>query len=149
MYTEYFWYDGPLLYSVGTRSERYLFTALGDDDRSRATNTQPYLVVPMTSKREQDIFEDKLTLRQSVLHSGGKIFRTYDFGKTYEEVDLTSSDRESFLVEPEFAFRFVRSSGNIIAENRERIDLHIVMPIFLSFSGRCHIGFERISLFPI
>lgn len=103
-YVEYYWYDGPILYSVGSKTERYLFMAMGDDEKSKAENTLRYLVVPMTLKRELDIFENKLSLRQAFVHSRSKLFMTYDYGKTYEEFNLNRPDRNHYLAEPGIRF---------------------------------------------
>jgi hypothetical protein len=86
-YREHMWYDGPMIFSIGSSTRRYFFQALAEDERSKEANVIPYLVVPMTGKRENDLAENKLSLRQAVLHSGGRVFKTYDNGKTFEVVD--------------------------------------------------------------
>lgn len=91
-YVEYVWYDGPLIYSVGDATQRYFFQAIGDDDKSRALNVILYLVIPMSIKRERDICENKLSMRQAVLHSGGKLFKTYDWGATFEPVEIITEE---------------------------------------------------------
>jgi hypothetical protein len=91
-YREYMWYDGPMIFSIGTSTRRYFFQATADDDRSEAAKVIPYLVIPMTSKREKDVSDNKLSLRQAVLHSGGKVFKTYDNGKTFEVIEAISED---------------------------------------------------------
>lgn len=92
-YREYYWYDGPMIFSIGSATRRYLFQAIAEDERSNAAKVIPYLVTPMTAKREKDIANNKLSLRQAVLHSGGRIFKTYDNGETFEVVEvLTDSE---------------------------------------------------------
>jgi hypothetical protein len=46
----------------------------------------------MTGKREQDVSDNKLSLRQAVLHSGGRLLKTYDYGKTFEVVETLSEN---------------------------------------------------------
>lgn len=89
-YREYMWYDGPMIFSIGTTTRRYFFQALAEDERSEAAKVIPYLVIPMTGKRENDVADNKLSLRQAVLHSGGKVFKTYDNGKSFEVVETLS-----------------------------------------------------------
>jgi hypothetical protein len=92
-YREHMWYDGPMIFSIGTGTRRYFFQALAEDERSEAANVIPYLVIPMTAKRENDVANNKLSLRQAVLHSGGSVFKTYDNGKSFEVVEtLTDSE---------------------------------------------------------
>jgi hypothetical protein len=95
-YSLYFWYDGPMLFTVGSGVSRFMFIALPDDERSERSRMTPYMVVPMTLKRERDIVDNKLTLRQAVMHSQGAIYKSWDNGKTLELItDVTTSELSS------------------------------------------------------
>lgn len=113
-YIEYDWYDGPLLYSVGSATERYLFLAVPSDDKTGPYSAL-YLVIPMSSKREKDVVEDKMTLRQSILHSNSRLFLSYDYGKSYIDFDKKRSDIDIFLPDPGIRYSF-RSTAEKIAK---------------------------------
>jgi hypothetical protein len=115
-YREHMWYDGPMIFSIGTATRRYFFQALAEDERSEALKVIPYLVIPMTSKREQDVCNNKLSLRQAVLHSGGRLLKTYDYGKSFEVVETLSED--------ELCAKGVRLDYNHPAWHRKLKDRH-------------------------